>query len=400
MHFRGNLDNWDPALIDALAQHRRVIAVDYQGVGGSSGTPADTVEQMAREVLAFTAALHLETFDLLGFSIGSFVAQRIALTRPDSIGKVVLASTAPQGAPDMHGWAADVIGAIGGPETSGEQYLDVFFTSSESSRAAGQGTLSRIYGRTEGRDAPTDWATRMAQYDAVATWGIPNIARLSELTTLTAPVFVANGDSDPMILPKYSYLVAGLLPNATRARVTVETGSQRTSLTPFGGEQRRTSYSPDLAAVLFGDGRVDQARNRPRAAFATDPRPHRDPQPHAGTVFRRKPHPAAAGLQLGDLRRASDRPRAVRLQDRRRHPLPDATGNRAAPRRWQCRRASPDRHVPQRHRSRRRLRAKGSDGARRERRLPAKSQRTPTERSPATRWRPGAPAAPRRRAIE
>ncbi|MEU0503472.1 alpha/beta hydrolase [Nocardia sp. NPDC005998] len=214
VHFRGNLDNWDPVLIDALAQHRRVITVDYQGVGGSTGTPADTIEQMAREVLAFTTALRLEKFDLLGFSIGSFVAQRVALTRPDSVGKVVLASTAPQGAPGMHGWAADVINAVGGPETSGEQYLDVFFTSSESSRTAGMGTLSRIYGRTEDRDAPTDWATRLAQYDAVAKWGIPNIALLSELTALTAPVFVANGDSDPMILPKYSYLVAGLLPDA------------------------------------------------------------------------------------------------------------------------------------------------------------------------------------------
>ncbi|MGW4531822.1 alpha/beta fold hydrolase [Nocardia sp. NPDC004340] len=214
VHFRGNLDNWDPLLIDALAQHRRVITVDYQGVGGSGGVPADSIDQMAREVLAFTTALQLDKFDLLGFSIGSFVAQRVALTRPDAVGKVVLASTAPRGALGMHGWATDVIDAIGEPQTSPQQYLDVFFTASESSRTAGMGTLSRIYGRTEDRDAPTDWATRMAQYDAVTTWGIPNIALLSELTALTAPVFVANGDSDPMILPKFSYLVAGLLPDA------------------------------------------------------------------------------------------------------------------------------------------------------------------------------------------
>jgi pimeloyl-ACP methyl ester carboxylesterase len=85
-HFRGNLDNWDPALIDALAQHRRVITVDYRGVGASTGRPADTIEQMAGDVLAFTDAMELPTFDLLGFSIGSFVAQRVALTRPDAVG--------------------------------------------------------------------------------------------------------------------------------------------------------------------------------------------------------------------------------------------------------------------------------------------------------------------------
>src|SRR6478672_2130265 len=63
--------------------------------------------------------------DLLGFSIGSFVAQEIALVRPAAVRKVVLASSAPQGASAMHGWAADVIGALGKPETSGEEYLSV-----------------------------------------------------------------------------------------------------------------------------------------------------------------------------------------------------------------------------------------------------------------------------------
>src|SRR5580693_10603653 len=79
-HFRGNLDNWDPALIDALAGGRRVITFDYAGVGGSSGTTAHTVEQMAHEALAFIGALEFGQVDLLGFSIGSFVAQEIALT--------------------------------------------------------------------------------------------------------------------------------------------------------------------------------------------------------------------------------------------------------------------------------------------------------------------------------
>ena len=56
-HFRGNLDSWDPALVDALARSRRVITFDYAGVGGSSGTTADTFEQTARDTIAFVAAL-------------------------------------------------------------------------------------------------------------------------------------------------------------------------------------------------------------------------------------------------------------------------------------------------------------------------------------------------------
>jgi pimeloyl-ACP methyl ester carboxylesterase len=80
---------------------------------------------------------------------------------------------------------------------------------------AGQEVLRRIYARTEDRDKPTTWDTREAQYDAVCAWGIPDHSRLQRLSGINRPVLVANGDSDPMILPHYSYLIAGLIPRAT-----------------------------------------------------------------------------------------------------------------------------------------------------------------------------------------
>jgi len=213
-HFRGNLDSWDPALIDALATDRRVITFDNAGVGGSTGTTPDTVEHMARDAIAFIAAMELGQVDLLGFSIGSFVAQQIALTRPAIVRRLVLASSAPQGSAGMHGWAPEVIGAVGTPQTSPEAYLSVFFAPTASSQQAGKEALGRIYARTEDRDTATTWATREAQYDAVCTWGIPGHALLQRLSCLQMPVFVANGDSDPMILPHFSYLLAGLIPQA------------------------------------------------------------------------------------------------------------------------------------------------------------------------------------------
>jgi pimeloyl-ACP methyl ester carboxylesterase len=117
-HFRGNLDNWDPALIDALASARRVITFDNAGVGGSAGTTPGTVAQMARDAIAFIAAMDLGPADLLGFSLGSFIAQQVALARPAVVRRLILASAAPEGAAGMHGWAPEVIGAIGTPETS------------------------------------------------------------------------------------------------------------------------------------------------------------------------------------------------------------------------------------------------------------------------------------------
>jgi len=217
-HFRGNLDNWDSALIDDLAAERRVVPFDNVGVGATTGTTPNTVEAMAHDAIAFFEAMSFQRVDLLGFSIGSFVAQEIALIRPDLLRRVVLASSAPRGAAGMHGWAPEVIGAVGQPEPNPQGYLDVFFAPTKTSLDAGQEAAGRIFGRTTNRDEPTTWQTRQAQYDAVCAWGIPNHSLLERVTAIDLPVFVANGDSDPMILPRYSYLLAGLLPDA---RVTI-----------------------------------------------------------------------------------------------------------------------------------------------------------------------------------
>ncbi|HEY4464225.1 MAG TPA: alpha/beta hydrolase [Streptosporangiaceae bacterium] len=213
-HFRGNLDNWDPALIDALASARHVVTFDNTGVGGSTGVTPSTVEQMARDAIAFLDAMGIGQADILGFSIGSFIAQEIALIRPDLVRRLILASSAPQGAAGMHGWAPDVIDAVGAPKTIPGRILDVFYAPSASSRTAGQQAFQRMGARSQDRDQATTWATRQAQYDAVCAWGIPDHALLQRVSAIDLPVFVANGDSDPMILPHYSYLLAGLIPRA------------------------------------------------------------------------------------------------------------------------------------------------------------------------------------------
>lgn len=214
-HFRGNLENWDPDLINALSSSREVITFDNTGVGATTGLTPSTIGQMADDAIVFLDALDLDDVDLLGFSIGSFVAQEIALTRSSLVHRLILASTAPQGAPGMHGWAPDIIRAIGERQTDAEGFLHGFFTDSAASRAAGTQFLGRIFARTDGRDKETTWQTRNAQYDAVLRWGAPDFGALQRLSAITQPVFVANGDNDRMILPWYSQLVASLMPQAS-----------------------------------------------------------------------------------------------------------------------------------------------------------------------------------------
>src|SRR5256886_10530954 len=241
-HFRGNLDNWDPALIDALVAERRVITFDNVGVAATSGRTPNTVQAMANDAIAFIEAMKLERIDLLGFSIGSFIAQEIALIRPDLLRRVVLASSAPQGAAGMHGWAPEVIGAVGAPETSPQGYLEGFFAPTSTSREAGQQAAGRIFGKTTDRDQPTTWQTRQAQYDAACACGIPNHSLLERVAAIDLPVLVCNGDSDPMILPRYSHLLAGLLPDA---RVTIYPDSAHGFLF-----QHHSRFAADVHAFL------------------------------------------------------------------------------------------------------------------------------------------------------
>ncbi|HXO08874.1 MAG TPA: alpha/beta hydrolase, partial [Solirubrobacteraceae bacterium] len=184
------------------------------GVGGSTGTTPSTITRMAIDAIAFLDAMDLAQVDVLGFSIGSFVAQEIALIRPAIVRRLILASSAPQGAAGMRGWAPEVIEAVGAPAPNPDGYLSVFFTGSAASRQAGMELLGRITARSDDRDAPTTWHTRQAQYDAVCAWGIPDHGLLQHVSAIDVRVFIANGDSDPMILPHYSHLLAGLIPHA------------------------------------------------------------------------------------------------------------------------------------------------------------------------------------------
>lgn len=222
-HFRGNLDNWDPALVDRLAQDREVILLDNRGVGGSTGVVPENVTIMARDALTFIDALGLTQIDLLGFSLGGYVAQELVLLRPRLVRRLVLAGTAPQGGPDLHRWSEDVYALATPDQPTAEHLLGLFFSSSDQSQAKGIESLGRLYQREVDRDEPTDLATRDAQLAAITAWGIPDESKLNRLAGITQPTLVANGDNDTMMHTRNSHLLAGCLPNA-RLRIYPDAG--------------------------------------------------------------------------------------------------------------------------------------------------------------------------------
>src|SRR3954463_10542204 len=173
-HFRGNLDSWDPALVDRLAQDREVILLDNRGVAGSTGVVPDNVTDMARDALAFIDALGLKEVDILGFSLGGYVAQELTLLRPRLVRRLVLAGTAPQGGPDLHRWSDTVFALATADQPTAENLLSLFFSPSEESRAKGAQYLQRAYQRQEGRDPPTALAPRAAHPAPITPGGFPD----------------------------------------------------------------------------------------------------------------------------------------------------------------------------------------------------------------------------------
>ncbi|MCG5438833.1 alpha/beta fold hydrolase [Micromonospora foliorum] len=212
--FRGNIDIWDPALVDDIAAEREVILFDASGVGGSTGQVPNTVREFARDAIAFIDALTLTSVDLFGFSLGGFVAQSVVLQRPYLVRRLILAGTGPEGGRDFHAWSEETRGHAYREAQDAEDLLYLFFSPSEESRARGMEYVGRIFTRQEDRDAPASLAVRDAQAEAIADWGIPSVAKLERLAAIQQPTLVANGNHDVMVPTPNSYLLAGHLPNA------------------------------------------------------------------------------------------------------------------------------------------------------------------------------------------
>jgi pimeloyl-ACP methyl ester carboxylesterase len=217
-HFTGNLDNWDPAVLDGLAKEREVIIFNNAGVASSTGEVPTTFAGMAKNAEAFIDGLGLTKVDLLGFSIGGMVAQQITLDRPELIRKLILVGTAPRNhdAGDGQGHITPETAAIFGATYNPPEnlWLKIFFTDSEKSQAAGRAFLKRYLSRTENRDTSISDKVAPAQIAAVGEWGSQPGERFAYLKNIKQPTLVMSGNHDVIVYTVNSLYLVLNMPNA------------------------------------------------------------------------------------------------------------------------------------------------------------------------------------------
>ena len=211
-HLTAVLDDWDPRIMDGIAQHHRVIAFDNRGVGGTGSSVPGTVEQMGTDAIAFIRAMGLQQVDLFGFSLGGGVAQMVALQQPQLVRRMILAGTGPRG-----GGGIDKMAIIVGKAylkaalTRSDPRNFLFFPRTPEGKRAATAYLARLKERTRDRDKPVSMQARIAQLKAIRHAGQ---CQPDDLSVITQHVLVANGDNDLMVDSAHSADIAKRIPNA------------------------------------------------------------------------------------------------------------------------------------------------------------------------------------------
>ena len=214
-HFTAVLDDWDPRVIDGIAAKRHVIAFDNRGIGASGGSVPHTIDEMATDAVAFIRALGYEQVDLLGFSLGGGVAQVIALNHPELVRRAILAGTGPRG-----GGGIEKMPLIAGSAytkaalTLRDPRHFLFFNRNANGKRAASEYMARLKERTADRDKRISMQARLAQLKAIREAGL---GTPDDLSKITQPVLVANGDNDVMVASSLSEDLARRIPNAKLA---------------------------------------------------------------------------------------------------------------------------------------------------------------------------------------
>ncbi|KUM33245.1 alpha/beta fold hydrolase [Arthrobacter sp. EPSL27] len=196
-HLGANLDNWDPRIIDPIAQEHHVVTFDNRGLGASTGAVPDSIEAMADDAATFIRALGFEEVDVFGFSLGGMVAQELIGKHPGLVRKLILAGTGPRGGKGIDNVArVTYLDVLRAALVRADPKEFLFFNRNAAGKQAARAFIARLQERTAGRDRPVRIRAFRTQLKAIRDWGR---AEPADLSAIRQPTLIANGDHDRMV---------------------------------------------------------------------------------------------------------------------------------------------------------------------------------------------------------
>ena len=210
-YFAANMDDWDPKVTNGFAAEHDVILFDYPGIGRSAGETPSTVAALTKHCVAFSRAIGLTQFDVIGFSVGGMIAQQLGAEYPDLLRQIILLGTGPRGG---EGMVFDDL-SVDDLDDPSALLMRAFFTQSEAGQASGRAYMERLKSRSTDRDTAVSKQSALAELAAIREWGvIPASDRFAMLSKIRHSTLIAHGNKDVVVIPINAFLLVEHLPNA------------------------------------------------------------------------------------------------------------------------------------------------------------------------------------------
>ena len=192
--FRGTMDDWDPAFVDAVAAHHKVVLFDNAGVSSSTGDVPVTLDAAADDAVAFAHSLGIDKATVLGWSMGGLTAQEVATRHPEFTTAAIIIGAVPPGPTPVPTQAVFSTTARK-PVYEYEDQVTLFYTQSEASRTAARRSLDRIGARSVDREPVVSVAAFTNQTAAIKAFH-EDTEELAKIEATDIPLLVLNGNQD------------------------------------------------------------------------------------------------------------------------------------------------------------------------------------------------------------
>ena len=203
--YASTMDLWSTKLINELQKNFTVILFDYRGMGYSKNMSGSfSINTLADDVYMIMNKLNIRKTNIIGWSMGGFVAQMFAINHAERVNKLILYATN-CGGTDTINPTEEISRILSNPSSSPAELLGTLFPDSWLS------THNKPWEYLPEVEEPYNTETVKLQYDAVQDWLKPGGGSAGLLHKFDIPVLIVCGSEDKVVPHKNSYNLSELI---------------------------------------------------------------------------------------------------------------------------------------------------------------------------------------------